>query len=86
MSEIPNASLSIPLRVGDYIFLYTNVDVDDEMSVCADILFEGTVSQYVTETGLLRFEENNVGLAEFEALLEEAEAHERIAREVICNE
>lgn len=65
--------ISVPITVGDRITLFEDVDMDEEGGFIASDLFEGTVERYNPSTGLLEFEENDVGRAEFLSLLDEAE-------------
>lgn len=71
-------TINVPLNVGSFVELYEDVDMDEEKGMSAGILFEGTVAQYVPETGLLRFEENDVGRAEFLRLLDACEGYQVI--------
>jgi len=66
----------MPLPAGSWVELYENVDMDNQKGATANVIFEGTVAQYVPETALLRFEENDVGRAEFLNLLEQADGYE----------
>lgn len=68
--------ISVPLLVGSRVVLHEDVDMDSEGGYAAGIMFEDVVAQYVPDTGLLRFEDSDVGKAEFEELLEEAEGIE----------
>lgn len=65
--------ISVPINAGDRITLLEDVDMDPCGSYSARDLFEGTVERYNPETGLLEFEESDVGLAEFMELMDEAE-------------
>lgn len=68
--------ISVPLHVGDRVTLYEDVDMGDDGGFIGTPLFEGTVTQYNPNTGLLRFEENNVGRAAFLDKLDGAEGIE----------
>jgi hypothetical protein len=69
--------ISVPLRVGDRVTLSKDVDIEDgAMGYTAIPFFEDYVAQYVPATGLLRFEDSDIGRAEFLELLEEAEGIE----------
>lgn len=63
-------TIAVPLKVGSRVSVLTDVDTD-EGGFMASTVFEDTVEQYVPQTGLLRFEESDIGLAEFKELLEE---------------
>jgi hypothetical protein len=65
--------ISVPLRVGDRVTLFEDVDIDKDGGFAAGTMFEDTVEKYVPDTGLLRFEDSDIGRAEFEGLLDEAE-------------
>ena len=65
--------IAVRITVGDYITIFEDVDMDEEKGFVAGTLFEGTVDQYNSETGLLRFKENDVGRAEFESLVDEGD-------------
>jgi len=64
--------ISVPLTVGDRVSLFDEVDAE-EGGFAAGTMFEDTVEQYVPDTGLLRFEDSDIGRAEFKQLLDEAE-------------
>jgi hypothetical protein len=64
---------SVPLRVGDRVTLFDEVDIDKDGGFVAGTMFEDTVEQYSPQTGLLRFENSDVGRADFKDLLDEAE-------------
>ena len=65
-------SIVVPLRVGDRVSLFDEVDTEEEGFI-AGTMFEDTVEQYVPQTGLLRFENSDIGRAEFNILVEQAE-------------
>lgn len=69
-------TIGVPLDVGNVVMLYEDVDMRDDGSVTTHILFEDTVEQYVPQTGLLLFEESNMGRASFITLVEEAEGYQ----------
>lgn len=75
---VSEQSINVPLTVGSRVVLTENVDIDSQEGVAASILFEGYVEQYVPETNLLSFEENDTGYAEFQQLLEQADGVEII--------
>lgn len=62
-------------RVGSWVTIFDDVDVDEDEQGLAGFaggaVFEDKVEQYVPETRKLRFEESDVGYAEFEKLLRE---------------
>jgi len=68
--------ISVPLRPGDRVTLLEDVDIDSEEGVVAGIMFEDYVEQYVPDTGLLRFENSDVGRAEFIEMVDEADGIE----------
>jgi hypothetical protein len=63
--------ISVPLQIGDEVHLLEDVDRDDG-GFAGAIMFKGTVERYNPQTGLLRFEENDMGRAKFINLLDEA--------------
>lgn len=69
MSRQLEQEISVPLQVGDRVTLFTEVDMDNG-GFTADTMFEDTVAQYVPETGLLRFDDSDVGRARFESMIE----------------
>lgn len=62
--------ISVPLRVGDRVTVFGEVD-KDAGGFSGSPIFEDTVEQYVPQTGLLRFEDSDIGRAEFKQLLDE---------------
>lgn len=69
--------IQVPLKVGSRVTLMEDVDIEDEAEgSTASITFEDYVAQYVPQTGLLRFENSDVGQAEFIELLEDADGVE----------
>lgn len=69
--------ISVPLNVGDRVVLSKDVEIEDQAEgYTASVFFEGYVEQYVPETGLLRFEDADIGRAEFLDLLDESEGIE----------
>lgn len=71
-----NQQISVPLQVGSRVVLYEDVDIDSDGGLAAGILFEDHVEQYVPSTALLRFEESDIGRAEFIDLVNKAEGIE----------
>ena len=71
-----NQLISVPLRPGDRVTLLEDVDIDSEEGVVASVTFEDYVDQYVPDTGLLRFENSDVGRAEFIEMVDEADGIE----------
>lgn len=63
-------TIEVNLKVGSRVSVLKDVDTD-EGGFMASTVFEDTVEQYVPQTGLLRFEESDIGLAEFKELLEQ---------------
>lgn len=72
MGSTLTQEISVPLEVGDRVTLFDEVD-EDEGGFAAGTMFEDTVEQYVPQTGLLRFEDSDIGRAEFKELLDKAE-------------
>lgn len=67
-------SITVPLRVGDRVSLFDEVDKEEGAEgFTASPMFEDTVEQYVPQTGLLRFEDSDIGRAEFHKKVEQAE-------------
>lgn len=64
-------TLPIPVKVGDRVTLFEH----------ADVLFEDEIAQFVPDTGLLRFEDSDVGRAEFLELLDEADGYQVVRPE-----
>lgn len=62
-------TIPVTLKVGSRVSILRDVRMDDG-GFSASTVFEDTVAQYVPQTGLLRFEESDIGLAEFESLLD----------------
>lgn len=67
---IEEKHIEVPLLVGSEVYL---AEEDDVVRGAYDVLLDDTVAQYVPSTGLLRFEEADVGRAEFKQLLEQAD-------------
>jgi len=61
-------TITVNLKVGSRVSILKDVDTD-EGGFMASTVFEDTVEQYVPQTGLLRFEESDIGLSEFKELL-----------------
>jgi hypothetical protein len=73
--------IQIPLRVGSRVTLYEDVDIDSGEGLAASVSFEDYVAQYVPETGLLEFENSDVGRAEFIQMTEDADGVEIVKDE-----
>lgn len=71
-----NQHISVPLRVGSRVTLYEDVDIDSDEGLAASVVFEDYVAQYVPDTALLRFENSEVGRAEFIQMMEDADGVE----------
>ena len=71
-----NQTIQVPLEVGSRVTLYTDVDIDADEGLVASVSFEDYVAQYVPDTALLRFENSDVGRAEFIQMMEEADGVE----------
>jgi len=65
-----NQTIPVNLKVGSRVSVLTDVDTG-KGGFTASTVFEDTVEQYVPETRLLRFEDSDMGYAEFEKLLGE---------------
>lgn len=76
--EISEQSIAVPLSVGSRIVLYEDVDIDADEGVATSITFSDYVEQYCPETGLLSFEDSDVGHAAFHEMLEESDGVEVI--------
>lgn len=63
-------TIEVPMKVGSRVSILTNVDMDAGGS-SGDIVFEDTVETYNQTTAKLVFEDSDIGLAEFERLLDE---------------
>ena len=69
--------IDVPLPVGSRVVLLEDAEVElvdgEVVGATSSPYFEDWVDQYVPETGLLRFEESDVGRAEFLSMLDEAD-------------
>jgi hypothetical protein len=65
-----NQTITVPLNAGDTVCLFEEVDNWESDGFTADTLFEDTVTQYTAQTGLLKFEDSDVGLAAFNEMVE----------------
>jgi hypothetical protein len=61
-SAVSEQTLPVPIRVGDRITLYQHTE-SDTGSYTVDPFFDDTVTQFVPDTGLLRFEDASIGRA-----------------------
>lgn len=77
-TELADNSIAIPIGIGDRVSLLEDIDVDEEGGFTAGTLFEDTVVTYNPKTALLEFEDSDVGKAEFESLVEEADGYQII--------
>lgn len=73
-----NQTIEVGISPGSRVTLLKDVDIDSKEGSSGSILFEGYVDRYVPQTGLLEFEESDVGRTEFQQLLDEADAIEVI--------
>jgi hypothetical protein len=73
-----NQSIEVMLPVGSRVTLLENVDIDEHEGSSGEILFEGYVNRFIPETGLIEFEDSDVGRIEFLSLLDEADSVEII--------
>lgn len=71
--NIHDQQITIPLQSGDRVTLFEDVNVGEDSGFSAAVMFEDRVEKYVAETGLLTFEDADIGQAEFKELLDEAE-------------
>ena len=76
MNVNSNKEITVSLSVGDRVELYEDVDIDSEEGATMSIIFSDYVSQYVPNTGLLQFEDSDIGRAEFLELVEESDGIE----------
>lgn len=65
-------TIDVPLEVGGHVVLFDVAEVNDDGTYSTSIFFQDTVSKYVPESGLLEFEDSDIGLARFESMLEGA--------------
>lgn len=72
-------TIDVPLPVGSRVTLLEGVDIDSQEGSSGTVLFEGYVEQYIPETGLLSFEDNDTGRSEFNKLVGEADTIEIIS-------
>lgn len=69
--------IDVPLKVGSRVTLMENVSIEDgEEGSTASITFEDYVEQYVPQTGLLSFENSDIGRGEFIEMAEDADGVE----------
>ena len=70
-------TIGVPLTVGSRVTLLEDVDInDDTMGSAALVSFEDYVAQYVPQTGKLRFEDSDIGNAEFLSMMKAADGVE----------
>jgi hypothetical protein len=74
-STVSEQSISVPIRVGDRITLYQQTAFDNG-SYTVEPFFDDVVTQFVPDTGLLRFEESSIGRAAFEKRMRKADGVE----------
>jgi len=74
--------IQVPLPVGSRVVLYEDAEIErvngNDVGGVTSILFEGYVNRYVPDTGLLEFEDSDVGRADFLDLLQECDGIEVI--------
>lgn len=68
--------ISIPLSIGSRVTLMEEIDIDSEEGFTANITFEGYVQQYNPKTNKLSFEEQDIGYAELQNKIAEADGIE----------
>lgn len=66
--------MELPIKSGCRVELLTDVDGGEGYS--SSIMFSDYVERYVQETGKLCFAESDIGLAEFEELVEQCDGYE----------
>ena len=74
-------TIEVPLYVNSQVTLLTNVEMDDTKGFETMVTFSDTVTQYVPETGLLRFENSDIGRAAFTSMVEEADGIEIVRKD-----
>lgn len=77
-TEMAVQTIAVPLSVGSRVTLLEDVDIDSDEGVRAKPTFEDYVEQYAPETGLLKFENSDVGRVEFITMMHEADGVEII--------
>jgi hypothetical protein len=78
-SQAESQTIGVPLKVGSRVTLLTNIDIENNAEgSTAHVSFEDYVAQYVPQTGKLRFENSDIGRAEFIELLHEADGVETL--------
>ena len=66
-------TIGVPLTVGSRVTLLEDVDINDDTKGSAALVsFEDYVAQYVPQTGKLRFEDSDIGNAEFLSMMKAA--------------
>lgn len=63
-------TINIPFKVGSRVSILTDVRMDNGGFISSTV-FEDTVETYNETTGKLEFRDSDIGLAEFEKLLDE---------------
>ena len=70
-------TIGVPLTVGSRVTLLEDVDINDDTKGSAALVsFEDYVAQYVPQTGKLRFEDSDIGNAEFLSMMKAADGVE----------
>lgn len=81
--------ISVPLTVGSRVQLLEDTEVEkcgeDVVGGAESITFEDYVEQYNPGTGLLQFEESDIGRVEFIERLQEADGYKVIRDESVRN-
>jgi hypothetical protein len=70
--EQPKQEITVSLPPGSRVVLFDDIDIDTRGGMAADAVFSDYVAQHSPGTGLLRFQESNIGRAEFLDMLDEA--------------
>ncbi len=68
--------MELPIKPGCRVELFTDIDVDGSEGYSSSIMFSDYVERYVQETGKISFAESDIGLAEFEELVEQCDGYE----------
>lgn len=74
-TAVSEQTLSVPIRVGDRITLYQETELDSS-TYTVEPFFEDTVTQFVPDTGLVRFEDALIGRAELKKKMRAADGVE----------
>lgn len=70
--------MELPLKTGARVTLSNDVDIDSKEGYTASPYFTDYIERYVPQTNKLVFRDSDIGYAEFESMLDEADAVEVI--------